>query len=196
MSPIILASQSPRRQQLLQQAGIHYKVIVSDTDETFPTGLSAEDIALHIASEKAYKVLSDNTLPHDVIIIAADTLVILNGEIIGKPENKQHAIQILQKLSGKTHQVITGVAILSNSHIKSFAEATDVEFFDIDENDIIHYVDTYKPYDKAGGYAIQEWIGLTSIKSINGDFYNVMGLPVSRLLRELRLFEKGNIKTI
>ncbi len=190
MSQIILASQSPRRQQLLQQAGIHFKVIVPGTDETFPTGLSAEDSALHIASEKANKVLSDNALPHNVIVIAADTLVVLNGEIIGKPENREHAIEILNKLSGKTHQVITGVTILSYSHIKSFAETTDVEFFDIDENDIMYYVDTFKPYDKAGAYAIQEWIGLTSIKSIDGDFYNVMGLPVSRLLREIKLFNE------
>jgi septum formation protein len=183
---LILASQSPRRQQLLTQAGLHFRVIIAATNEDIPEGLSGEGVAIHIASEKAHKVFNDNQLSSNVIIIAADTLVILNGEIIGKPKNREQAIQILIKLSGNTHQVITGVTLLTNGGVKSFAETTDVEFFNIDENDIKHYVDTYEPYDKAGAYAIQEWIGLTSIKKITGDFYNVMGLPVSRVIRELK----------
>jgi septum formation protein len=170
-------------------AGVMITTFLAGTDEDFPKGLHGEDIAIHIASEKAQKVLHDNQLSSDVIIIAADTLVILNGEIIGKPKNREQAIQILSKLSGNTHQVITGVTLLTNGGVKSFAETTDVEYFDIEENDIKHYVDTYKPYDKAGAYAIQEWIGVTGIKKITGDFYNVMGLPVSRLIRELKLLK-------
>ncbi len=188
MPEIILASQSPRRQQLLQQAGINFKVAVADTTETFPKDLNVEDIAMHIAIEKANKVLSENSYNEDVIIIAADTIVVLNDEIIGKPENRKHAINILKKISGNSHQVITGVAIISNNKRTLFTETTQVTFFELDEKDIIYYIDTYKPFDKAGAYAIQEWIGLVGIKNISGDFYNVMGLPVSRLLRELKLF--------
>lgn len=188
MPEIILASQSPRRQQLLQKAGINFNVAFADTDESFPTGLSVENIAMHIAAEKGDKVLSGRNDNENVIIIAADTIVVLNDHIIGKPANRKHAIEILKKISGKTHKVITGVAIISKSKRKLFTETTEVEFFDLDEKDIIYYVDTYKPFDKAGAYAIQEWIGLIGIKNINGDFYNVMGLPVSRLLKELKLF--------
>lgn len=187
MTQIILASQSPRRQQLLQQAGIGFKVIVPSTDETYPAGISATDVALHIALQKAEKVLQQNSGHEALPIVAADTVVVLNDTIIGKPVDRQHAIQILNNLSGKTHQVITGVAIFYQNNKILFAEVTEVEFYEMDEADIIFYVDTCKPYDKAGAYAIQEWIGITAIKSIRGDFYNVMGLPVSRLLRELKL---------
>ncbi|MEO7802130.1 MAG: Maf family protein [Ginsengibacter sp.] len=193
MSQIILASQSPRRQQLLKQAGVDFKTVIADTDETFPAALSIEEVATHIATEKGNKVLAMQDGQQDAIIISADTIVVLNQEIIGKPKNAQQAIDILKKISGKVHHVITGVAIMSKTKRKFFVETTEVEFYDLDDNDINHYVDIYKPFDKAGAYAIQEWIGLIGIKSIKGDFYNVMGLPVSRLIRELKLFSPDKI---
>lgn len=188
MPDIILASQSPRRQQLLKQAVVDFKVVVADTDETFPENLSVEEVALHIATEKGKKILAMQNREEDVIIIAADTIVVLNNEIIGKPKNAGHAAAILRKISGNTHRVITGVAIMSHTKRKLFTETTEVEFYDLDDDDINHYINAYKPFDKAGAYAIQEWIGLIGIKGIQGDFYNVMGLPVSRLMKELKLF--------
>lgn len=188
MPDIILASQSPRRQQLLKQAGVDFKVVVADADETFPENLLVEEVAVHIAREKGEKVLVMQNREEDLIIIAADTIVVLNNEIIGKPKDADDAADILRKISGNVHRVITGVAIISHTKRKLFSETTEVEFYDLNDNDINHYIDAYKPFDKAGAYAIQEWIGLIGIKSIKGDFYNVMGLPVSRLTRELKLF--------
>jgi septum formation protein len=188
MSQIILASQSPRRQQLLKQAGVDFKIVVAATDETLPENLLVEEVALHIATEKGEKVFAMQDSQEEVIIIAADTIVVLKNEIIGKPKNAEQAIHILKKISGNVHLVITGVAIISKTKKTLFSETTEVEFYNLNDDDINHYVDVYKPFDKAGAYAIQEWIGLIGIKSIKGDFYNVMGLPVSRLMRELKLF--------
>lgn len=180
---IILASQSPRRKQLLEWAEIDFDVIVSDSDESFPAGLNFEEIAIHIAREKAIAVKnkSQSALP----VLAADTIVVCEEEILGKPANRENAIQMLNKLSGKSHKVITGVSILHNDTETSFAETTFVDFHLLSPEQITFYVDEYKPYDKAGAYAIQEWIGVTGIRSIHGDFYNVMGLPVSRVIKEL-----------
>lgn len=183
MQKIILASQSPRRKQLLEWAEIDFDVIVSETDETFPPGLSFEETALHIARNKALAVSAKN--PAGLAILAADTIVVCHNEILGKPKDREDAIQILKKLSGVTHNVITAVVILKNIKEISFADITTVEFHELTEQQIIFYVDKYKPYDKAGAYAIQEWIGVVGIKSINGDFYNVMGLPVSRVVQVL-----------
>ncbi len=183
MQKIILASQSPRRKQLLQWAEIDFEIILNDTDETYPPHLHPADVAMYIAKNKALaiKILHGDEVP----ILAADTIVVLNDEIIGKPADKEDAIKILLKLSGKRHLVITGVCILFNNKETVFAETTEVEFHDLTLEQIIFYVDKYKPYDKAGAYAIQEWIGVVGIRSINGDFYNVMGLPVSRVVKEL-----------
>lgn len=180
---IILASQSPRRKQLLEWAEIAFDIIVSETDESFPPALSFEEAAIHIARNKALAVQERNTagLP----VLAADTIVVCEGEILGKPVNREDAINMLQKLSGRMHKVITGVSILYNNLEISFADSTSVHFHPLTTEQVSYYVDQYKPYDKAGAYAIQEWIGVTGIKSINGDFYNVMGLPVSRVIREL-----------
>jgi septum formation protein len=123
------------------------------------------------------------------VILAADTIVVLNNEVINKPSDRDHAIKILQSLSGTQHEVITGVVVLQDEKEISFADVTQVEFHNLTNEQIIFYVDKYKPYDKAGAYAIQEWIGVIGIKSINGDFYNVMGLPVSRVVQVLRNFE-------
>jgi len=185
MPDIILASQSPRRKQLLEWAEIDFEIIVANTDETYPAGLEAKDVAIYIAREKAKAVQQK---ANDRIIIAADTIVVLNNEIIGKPADRNDAARILKKLSGSRHQVITGVVILKGDKETSFADITDVEFHLLTQDQIEFYVDKYQPYDKAGAYAIQEWIGVIGIKCINGDFYNVMGLPVSRVAQALKSF--------
>jgi septum formation protein len=187
MKKIILASASPRRKQLLKQAEIIFEVIVSDTDESFPADLPIPKVPNYIALQKANEVKQN--LDDDCIIIAADTIVVVDGEIIGKPTSEENAIEILQKLSGKTHQVITGVCILKNNEIIEIADTTNVSFNTISEAQIKHYVIHYKPYDKAGAYAIQEWIGVVGIQKIDGCFYNVMGLPVSKILPYLEVEE-------
>jgi septum formation protein len=182
MAQIILASQSPRRKQLLEWAEVEFEIIVEPTDESYPSNLLAQDVAVHIAKQKAEAVKHKLA---NKIIIAADTIVFLNNEIIGKPKDREDAINILTKLSGNLHQVITGVVIVKDQHEISFADITEVEFHQLTKSQIEFYIDKYKPYDKAGAYAIQEWIGVVGIKSINGDFYNVMGLPVSRVIQAL-----------
>jgi septum formation protein len=185
-SKIILASQSPRRKQLLEWAEIPFEVIVKPTDETFPEGMPAEEVAIHIAHNKAEIVrrsLSEEKKQYPVL--AADTIVVLKNKIIGKPTDRKDAIDILTALSANKHKVITGVVISKGHRTVSFADTTEVKFHLLTKSEIEFYVDKYKPYDKAGAYAIQEWIGVIGIKSINGDFYNVMGLPVSRVVKEL-----------
>ena len=185
MSEIILASQSPRRKQLLEWAELDFEVVVADTDESFPMHLPVEEVAIHIAAEKAKAVTAK---AGGKIIIAADTIVVLDGEIINKPTDRNDAVRILNKLSGNHHKVITGVVVLRNEKMVSFSDTTDVEFHLLTKGQVEFYVDKYKPYDKAGAYAIQEWIGVVGIKCINGDFYNVMGLPVSRVVKALESF--------
>lgn len=189
MRKIILASQSPRRKQLLQWAQIPFEVVSKETDESYPVGLLPEQVAIHIARNKALAVLhgdrSAKIVNSPIPILAADTIVVLNNEIIGKPSTRNDAITILQRLSGKKHFVITGVVILSGNEI-AFADKTEVEFHELTNKQIEFYVDNYKPFDKAGAYAIQEWIGVVGIKAVNGDFYNVMGLPISRVVLELQ----------
>lgn len=185
MSEIILASQSPRRKQLLEWAEVDFEIMVADTDESFPDNIAVEDVAIHVATEKARVIQGKSD---GKIIIAADTIVVLNNEVINKPVDRGDAIRILSRLSGSHHKVITGVVILRGEKKVSFADTTDVEFHRLTQSQIEFYVDKYKPYDKAGAYAIQEWIGVVGIKSINGDFYNVMGLPVSRVVKALENF--------
>lgn len=190
MNKIILASQSPRRKMLLEWAEIEFEVIVKHTDESYPPGLHPEQVARHIAKNKALAVQAYvqhafHGLSAERPVVAADTIVVLNNEVIGKPHNRDEAISILQSLSGKQHQVITGVTILHKRGEMVFADITEVWFHPLTDQQIVFYVDKYKPYDKAGAYAIQEWIGVVGIKSISGDFYNVMGLPVSRVVQAL-----------
>lgn len=186
MAKIILASASPRRKQLLEWAEIKFDILVHPTDETYPEGLSATDVAIHIAKEKAKAVA--NNLPADNIIIAADTIVVLHNEIIGKPKGREDGIAILKKLSGQQHKVVTGVCMIQGGKEISFSDTTEVDFHELSTAQIEFYIDRYKPYDKAGAYAIQEWIGVVGIKKISGDFYNVMGLPVSRVVQALKQF--------
>lgn len=183
MQRIILASQSPRRKQLLEWAEVPFDVLVKETDESYPENLSTEDIAIHIARNKALAIKRSNKI--STPILAADTIVVLDNEIIGKPKDKEDAIKILSGLSGRQHKVITGVVILNGEEERCFAETTEVEFHDLSPAQVEFYVNKYKPYDKAGAYAIQEWIGVVGIKSIQGDFYNVMGLPVSRVVKAI-----------
>ncbi len=181
---IILASQSPRRKQLLEWAEVDFEVVIIPTDESFPAGMRVEDVPVYIARQKAQAVL--DTIQHpEPIIIAADTIVVADGNIIGKPSSYEHAVEILSALSGQVHEVITGVCILGKEEV-SFSDITSVEFHPLDKQEIHFYIEKYKPFDKAGAYGIQEWIGVTGIRSIHGDFYNVMGLPVSRVLQALK----------
>lgn len=181
MKKIILASQSPRRKMLLEWAEITFEIKVKETDESFPDEMPVEDVPIHIARNKAHAIQEA-----EAVIIAADTVVVLGNEIIGKPRDREDALNILEKLSGKTHRVITGVVIANGKKETAFADITEVEFYPLTTEQIEFYIDKYKPYDKAGAYAIQEWIGVTGIKKITGDFYNVMGLPVSRVVKTLQ----------
>jgi septum formation protein len=190
MNKIILASGSPRRKQLLTWAEIPFKVMESATDECYPEHISADEVAVHIAKNKALAVqqkLTEESNGNEYTIIAADTIVVLENKIIGKPVDRNDAIKILSDLSAKTHKVITGVCILTGDSNIEFSEETEVEFHELSLRQIEYYVDNYKPYDKAGSYAIQEWIGVVGVKSIKGDFYNVMGLPVSKVARLLKM---------
>jgi septum formation protein len=190
MEKIILASQSPRRKALLELAQIPFEVVVKSTDETFPPDMPIEEVPVHLARQKAIEV--DKFLDKAYHkqhskknILAADTIVIVDNKIVTKPENRKDAIEMLCTLSGKKHKVITGVVFLHQQGEVSFSDVTEVEFHELARDQVEYYVDTFKPFDKAGAYAIQEWIGAVGIKCIHGDFYNVMGLPISRVVQEL-----------
>lgn len=193
MKKIILASGSPRRKQLLELAEIPFEIKVANTDESFPADLSPSEVAEYIARVKAQtvrKMISEEDNGNGHTILAADTVVILENEFLGKPSDEQEAINILSKLSGKSHEVITGVVILTPRSQIVFSETTKVRFYPLSDEAIRYYVKNYKPFDKAGAYAIQEWIGAIGIQSITGDFYNVMGLPISRVVQELRKLDE------
>ena len=188
MKSIVLASMSPRRKQLLEWAEIEFDILVKETDESYPAHLAVQDVPVHIARNKALAVQQSDVYKRyesGNIIVAADTIVVLENSIIGKPVDEEEAIKILGRLSGKIHHVITGVVMITDHKEIAFADITEVSFHELTHEQIIYYVEHYKPLDKAGAYAIQEWIGVTGIKSIKGDFYNVMGLPVSRVVKEL-----------
>jgi septum formation protein len=186
MDRIILASASPRRKQLLEWAEIPFDILPSDSDEMVPDKLPVSEIPVFLASQKA--AIVRKKVAFGKIVLAADTIVVLNQQMLGKPVDRSDAIRMLQLLSGQEHEVITGVALTNAQKEILFAETTRVRFHPLTSAQIEHYVDHYQPYDKAGAYAIQEWIGVTGIHSIDGDFYNVMGLPVSRVLHALKNF--------
>jgi septum formation protein len=183
---IILASKSPRRSELLKMAGIDFEVRSKNVPEDYPTRLKVKDVPLYLAKKKA-KAFFEELNDHE-IVIGADTIVILDGKIYEKPTDRDDAIAMLTALSGKTHKVITGVCILSTIKEIAFAEATKVTFNTLTLEEITYYVDSYKPYDKAGAYACQEWIGAVAIRYFEGDYYNVVGLPINMVYRELRNF--------
>jgi septum formation protein len=186
---IILASQSPRRQQLLHELGIEFEAIVKDYDESFPDGLDGDDIARYVAGRKAH--CFRDSISEKTIVITADTIVWCNGKVLGKPTDREDAIRILSEISGNTHKVITGVCIYSAFNEKTFSVSTKVTFNTLTLEEITYYVDNYKPYDKAGAYGIQEWIGIIGCTRIEGSYFNVVGLPSHRLYRELQSFVKG-----
>ena len=184
---ILLASQSPRRQQLLKEIGLEFTVTKkSYSDENFPNHLVREEIALYLAEHKA-SFFNVEINPNE-IIITADTIVWLNNEVLNKPVDFNDAVLMLEKLSGNCHQVYTGVCIKSKEKSILFYAASDVFFRNLTQEEIHFYVENYKPYDKAGAYGIQEWIGYIGIEKINGSFYNVMGLPIQKLYLELNKF--------
>jgi septum formation protein len=183
---IILASQSPRRQQLLKEAGLDFEIRILEYNETFPAGLDGEKIARHVSSGKA-SLFKGKLFVND-IVITADTIVWCNNKVLGKPADKEEAKEILREISGNTHEVITGVTIMSSSKELTFSESTKVTFDKFSEADMEYYIENFKPYDKAGAYGIQEWIGIVACSNIEGSYFNVVGLPVQRLLKELNLF--------
>ncbi len=184
---ILLASNSPRRKELLAGLEVSYTVTaLPDIDESFPDGLSKEEIPQYIARKKAEAYrhqMAENTL-----LITADTIVWCDGLVLGKPADKEEAYAMIRTLSGRTHQVVTGVCIQSKERMRSFASVADVTFAVLTEEEIKHYVDVYHPMDKAGAYGIQEWIGYIGVTAIKGCYYNVMGLPVQQLYTELKTF--------
>ena len=184
---ILLASKSPRRRELLSQLRIPFNVIsIGGIDETYPSSIATEDIPQYLANMKAnayMKTFCDNEL-----IITADTLVILGDKVLGKPKDHDEAVRMLKDLSGKTHNVITGVCLSTHGRRISFSATTEVRFADLSDESIDYYVENFLPYDKAGAYGIQEWIGCVAVESISGSYYNVMGLPVHQLYNELKNF--------
>ncbi len=181
---LVLASQSPRRKELLHHAGLPFSVITQDTEESYPSDLALEAIPVHIARQKAEAVKPN--VRSDAAIIAADTIVCKDHQVLGKPSDAQDATQMLQQLSGRQHQVMTGVVILTAEIEQTFTEVTNVSFKTLTQAEIEYYVNRFKPYDKAGAYAIQEWIGLVGIEDVRGCYFNVVGLPVQRLWQELK----------
>ena len=188
----ILASRSPRRQELLREAGFDFEVKEVDYDEKFPETLEGKEIAEFLSLEKARSFLKKEVLP-DEVIITADTIVWCNGKVLDKPNNYSEAFDILSQISGNTHEVITGVTILSAAKFHTFSETTIVKFDILSDEMIDNYIKNCKPFDKAGAYGIQEWIGVVGNSYIEGSYFNVMGLPVNRLIRELRSFLAGQI---
>lgn len=180
---IILASQSPRRKQLLELAEIDFEIIIADVDETNPPGMPGDDVPAFLAKKKANAIAH---LAGDAIVIAADTVVLLDHHILGKPTDAANAKAILRQLSGRMHKVVSGVCILQADREVSFSVTTQVFFRPLTDAQIDHYISRYQPYDKAGAYAIQEWIGVTGIEQINGDYYNVMGLPIGDVIHVLK----------
>lgn len=185
---IILASRSPRRQQLLRELGLNFEVIIKNWQETFPAGLKSQDIALWIARHKAESFRSE--IKENEIVITADTIVWCNDKVLDKPADSSEAEHILHEISGNTHEVITGVCLLSNWKQSLFHSSTKVTFEELTDEDIHYYINNYLPFDKAGAYGIQEWIGIAACSRIEGSYFNVMGLPVHMIYNELLDFIK------
>ena len=182
---VILASNSPRRKELLGGLGIDFEVrTLQDIDESYPDSLRGEDIPIYISGKKAEAYRQ--TMADDEMIITADTIVYDNGQVLGKPKDREEAMQMLRELSGHAHEVITGVSIVTKEKTTQFASTSKVYFADLSDKEIAYYVDTYKPFDKAGAYGIQEWIGYVAVTRIEGSYFNVMGLPIQRLYTELK----------
>ena len=184
---IILASKSPRRQELLRGMGVDFKILTKETDERFPSDMPLDEVPKYLSLQKSL-AFADEELPTDYLLITSDTVVICEGEILGKPKDREDAVRMLQLLSGKTHHVVTGVTVRSVEKTESFAVRSNVTFAELDDEEIDYYIEHCKPYDKAGAYGIQEWIGYVGISGLEGSFYNVMGLPTRKLYGVLKAF--------
>ena len=184
---IVLASNSPRRKELLQRLGVPFKVrTLLGIDESYPDTLRGEDIVRYISRNKANAYRS--SMGPDELLITADTIVCLGGKVMGKPKDAEGAKEMLRALSGQTHQVITGVTIITANDMENFAVTSQVKFSDLSDDEINYYVDRYLPLDKAGAYGIQEWIGLVAVEELRGSYFNVVGLPIQRLYQALKRF--------
>ena len=185
-APLILASQSPRRQQLMKDVGLEFKIVVRPVEEHIPAGMEPKAVAISIAEDKARAC---HDLSPNNIILAADTVVALDNQVLGKPKDEADAMGMILHLSGRAHKVITGVSLFHKGTLRSFAEETSVFFRRLSKSEIRYYVQEYAPYDKAGAYGIQEWIGKIGVTKIEGDYYNVMGLPIGKVYQELMAFK-------
>ena len=184
---IILASKSPRRQELLRGMGMKFAILTKETPENFPAEMPLDKVPQFLSQQKSM-AFDESELPESYLVITSDTVVIAENEILGKPKDRNDALRMLALLSGKTHHVVTGVTIRTAEKIKNFGVKTKVTFANLDVEEMAYYVDNYRPYDKAGAYGIQEWIGYVGITGLNGSFYNVMGLPTRRLYQVLKNF--------
>lgn len=184
---ILLASKSPRRRQLLEELRIQFSTIsLGGLEETYPESLPAEEVPLFLANLKA-EAYRPRMIGNE-LIITADTVVVCGGKVLGKPKDEEEAFKMLSAMSGKEHQVLTGVAVMTSDRTESFVSKTDVRFAELSEKEIRYYVSNFQPFDKAGAYGIQEWIGCVAVEGIHGSFYNVMGLPVHALYQVLKNF--------
>ncbi len=184
---IILGSKSPRRKEILHLAGFDYEIRTSETEEYYPANTPIRQVPEYLAKLKANDLKS--TLLEDELLLCADTIVLLDGKIYGKPKDFEDAVAILQALSGQTHEVISGVCLMTTDSCITFSDTTKVTFSALSLEDITYYINTFLPYDKAGAYAIQEWIGLMGIESIRGNYYNIVGLPIHKVIEALRTYE-------
>ncbi len=184
---IILASKSPRRQELLRGMGVDFDILTKETPEDYPSDLPLDEVPKYLSLQKSL-AFYDDELPADYLLITSDTVVICEGEILGKPKDRKDAERMLQLLSGKTHYVVTGVTVRSAAKTESFAVRSNVTFADLEQEEIDYYIEHCQPYDKAGAYGIQEWIGYVGISGLEGSFYNVMGLPTRKLYQCLKVF--------
>lgn len=184
---IVLASKSPRRQELMKGIGLDFSVLTKDVDETYPLHLSVFDVAPYLSVKKA-KAFEEAELPDNYMVITADTVVVVEGKILGKPKDENEAREMLVTISGKKHSVITSVTVLTKDKVKTFSAASKVMFEKLDNEEIDFYVSNYKPFDKAGSYGIQEWIGYIGVACVEGSYFNVMGLPTQKLYKVLKTF--------
>jgi septum formation protein len=184
---IILASKSPRRQELLRGMGVGFEIMTKETPENYPAELPLDKVPKYLSLQKSL-AFKDSELPADYLLITSDTVVICEGEILGKPKDREDAERMLRMLSGKTHHVVTGVTVRSAEKTESFAVRSNVTFAQLDDEEIDYYIEHCKPFDKAGAYGIQEWIGYVGISGLEGSFYNVMGFPVQRVYEALLRF--------
>jgi len=181
---LILGSKSPRRQKLIRGMGFDFEIRTKDTAEDFPSDLSCEEVAGYLARVKADALLP--TLTENELLLTSDTVVIIDNQVLGKPNNNEEALFMLSQLAGKTHRVITGVHLATLQHRATFSVTTEVTFYPMDVNEMHHYISNFHPFDKAGSYGIQEWIGYIGIEKMNGSYYNVMGLPTAELWQKLK----------